>query len=201
MCLSPHTASIISDIAVAIAACITSIVAIVGLNSWRKELKGRAGFETARTLARCTYNVRDALASARRPLIEGREFPPDFWSDPHHDTPGKKKADAYAHVFRGRWAPLIAAVQEFDSAALEAEALWGKQLREATDNLRRCVNNLAIARDEHLENIGGLEDLDKEYTRKIRQEVFSLGKDNELSQQIGSAIESIEKLVRPHLAR
>jgi hypothetical protein len=46
---------IIKDIALALAAAITGVVALKGLGTWQRELERRANFDTARQLARSAY--------------------------------------------------------------------------------------------------------------------------------------------------
>ena len=66
--------SIGKDIFLAIAAAITAIVAVMGLRSWSRELKGKAEFEAARNLALATYKLRDALRECRSPFYEISEL-------------------------------------------------------------------------------------------------------------------------------
>ena len=47
------------DIALAGAAIVTATVAIKGLNTWARQLRGTADFETARAMSKVTYKLRD----------------------------------------------------------------------------------------------------------------------------------------------
>ena len=58
----------ISDGIVALAALGAFIVALIGVNSWRKEMKGRNEYELARRIMRSCYKVRDAFWQTRNPM-------------------------------------------------------------------------------------------------------------------------------------
>ena len=103
-----------------IAAATTAVVAVKGLRSWSRELKGKAEFETARSLALATYKLRDALRECRSPFYDNSElvhYNP-AWAGP----PDQADANEYAYIYKKRFVPVFADVQQFDSHVLEAEA-------------------------------------------------------------------------------
>jgi hypothetical protein len=138
----PEIIAAIKDVLVALAAAITAIVAIVGLTSWRRELKGKAEFEVARNLIRATYALRDAVQDSRAPFVSGGEFPSGYG---HANPSSDDEAQAFGYVFKKRWTPVSKAVQEVDTQTLEAEAFWGAEIRSKTDTLRQCVGELRAA--------------------------------------------------------
>ncbi|MEH6444026.1 MAG: hypothetical protein V7784_09010, partial [Oceanospirillaceae bacterium] len=81
------------------------------------------------SLAKTTFKLRDELVFCRSPFIPASEFPDDY--DPTNKSP-EKEGDAYAHIYAKRWKPVTEAIQEFDTCALEAEALWGSGIKEKT---------------------------------------------------------------------
>ena len=194
--------SSLKDIALAIAAGVTAYVAITGLNRWQKELSGKATFEVARDLARKTYLLRDELKRCRSPFFAANEFPekPALGSSTTPDEDGKK----WAHVYQGRWKPVQEAVQGFDAASLEAEALWGDEIRAKTDELRKCVVSLSVDIDAFISNkfSGGEDFKDRDFGKEVEAGIWETKPDkNQLSIRISSAIKGIEDVVRPHLAR
>lgn len=120
--------SAVSDAILALAGVVTAGVAIYGVKSWARELRGRATFEVARALARATYKLRESIRQARSPLIRGYEFPEDYVHAAVKSNP-ESEARAYAHIFTQRLAPVWVAYEEFDAQTLEAEALWGSPAR------------------------------------------------------------------------
>lgn len=206
MCMTtPEIITAVKDVFLGIAAATTAIVAVIGLKNWSRELKGKAEFDVARNLIRATYKLRDELKNCRSSFINAYEFP-----DGYQGTVGKpshqEEAQAWAHVYKNRWGPICSAIQEFDSHTLEAEALWGKEIRTRTDHLRQCVKELNVAIDAVIsDKAGGGEDFrtDREFAKKMRSTVSASPNDeqNDLSKKTATAIGAIEEQIRPHLRR
>jgi len=195
--------SIAKEFIVSIAAATTAIVAVLGLRSWRRELHGRTQFEIARQLIRATYRVRDELRYCRTPLIQGTEFPKDC---PAADKGVilEQEAKAWAHIYLNRWEPVRDALRELDAQLLEAEALWGSDIRKAGDTLRQCARELQVAMEAIIDDkeVGGenfKSDRDFAYTMRSTAHASVKDQDNELTNKIQDAVSSIENLVRPHL--
>jgi len=106
-------------------------------------LRGKADFETARALARATYKLRDELTICRAAFVRDHEFPPSYNSSTSRAA--QQEAVGWVHVFKARWEHVWSAIQEFDTQALEAEALWGTAARDKTQTLRSCVKELNVA--------------------------------------------------------
>ena len=193
--------SIIKDIVISIAAATTAFVAYKGLEKWQKELSGKANFDTARSLIRATYKLRDEIEYARSPFIPAGEFPKDY--DPLNKT-DKSRGDAFAHVYGKRWEHIAEAIQEYDAFILESEALWGAQIKEKANALRSCVIELRSAIDAYISNeySGGEDFNDRVFAISVRAKVSNSQKEkNELTIKINTAINEIENEVSPHLNR
>jgi len=202
---TPEIITAIKDVLLGIAAATTAIAAVIGLKSWSRELKGKAEFEIARNLIRSTYKLRDELQNCRLPFISANEFP-EGYQGALGSCSAQEEAEAWSHVYKNRWVPVWAAIQEFDSHTLEAESLWGKEVRTRTDQLRQCVKELHIAIDTLISdkaNRGEGFKSDREFGKKIRSTVSASrdNENNELSQKIANAIKTIEEQIRPHLRR
>lgn len=196
--------SCIRDIIVSLAAVTTAIVAVIGVNSWRKELKGSSEFQTARNLIKSVYRLRDAIYDARSPLIRSSEFPPEYNLNNHKTK--NDNADAYAHVFNNRWEFVAKAVQEFDVASLEAEALWFKESSNRTSELRQCLVEIRASTESFVSNAAsGNQDFesDKKFGKSVRENVFSSrdSKDNKMNIKINNSIESIEEFLKSYIGR
>ena len=206
MCLTaPEFIAAGKDVSLAIAGLTTAIVAVLGLKSWSRELRGKTSFEVARNMAKATYKLRDEVSLFRAPMVRASEFPDDY------HTAGLKKAgdvvaSGYGHVFANRWQPVYAALQEFDTQTLEAEALWGEAVRSKADVLRKLLVKLSAAIEAFIDNFASEGEnfkSDKEFGRKIRSEVFAAPSDlkNPLTVEIVAAVKALEDELRPHLRR
>jgi hypothetical protein len=201
---TPEIITAVKDIIISIAAILTASAAIIGLKNWSRELKGKTEFETARGIIRATYKLRDEIEKCRSPLINAYEFPEGHRGYSPNES-FEEKAQALAHVYKNRWEPVWNALLNFDAQTLEAEALWGIELRNKTDEFRQCVRELNIAIEAVISDTGsGGEEFnrDKELGKEMRSKVSSFGKNkNELSNRITKAINGVEELIRPHLKR
>lgn len=194
------------DLAIGGAAVTTAVVAITGLKSWQRELKGKAEFDVARGLVRATYKLRDEVQSCRSPFVAGSEFPEGSYRERGNGTT-EEVADAWAHVYITRWGYVQEALREFDAQSLEAEALWGQEVRDKTSVFKRCVGELYGAIDAFIgdKRAGGEHfSQDREFGTEVRKQLNSSSLDdenNELSRKIKTAVQEIDDAVRPHLRR
>lgn len=195
--------SIMKDIFLAGAAGITAYVAYTGLEKWQKELRGKANFQVARELIKAVYKLRDELSYCRSPFISASEFP-DGYKGTLGEHTDEEEGQAWAHVYTKRWKPVGEALQIFDTAILEAEALWGTDIKDKAKELRQCVRNLqvdieAVISDKYS---GGEDFKDRDFAKKVKAAVSDTNStDNELTNRISAAIDGLESEIRPHLSR
>lgn len=193
------------DIVLGLSAATTAAAAVIGLRRWQKELHGKAEFDTARALIRYTYQLRDALRDLRAPFISAGEFPNGYQGHMSPASP-QDEAEAWSHVYRNRWRPVQDAMQGFEASVLEAEALWGGEIRAKADEMRNCVQQLYVAIETVVADkaAGGKNfESDKQFGKEMRAMVSASSKatDNMLSDQIDRAVDGIERKLAPHLRR
>ena len=196
--------SVSKDIVLTLAALVTISIAVYGVKSWSRELRGKAYFEVARGLIRATYKLRDELGYSRSPWTSASEFPKDYSPMPKDRTP-EKEAEAWAYVFNNRCRPVAEALLEFEAQVLEAEAIWGSDIKLKTNELRQCARSLRVAMEAMVANeANGREDFksDKGFGKEIKSDVWAMKEDtNRLSQRIKNAVVGIEESVRPFIKR
>lgn len=193
------------DIVLALAAAVTASVAVVGLSRWQREMTGKAQFDTARKFAQSTYKVREEFRNCRVPLVVANEFPAGYYNVSSAGS-NKEEAEAWAYVFKNRWKPLLEALQEFDSSALEAEALWGDDIHTGAERLRVCLRKLRGAADAIIDDhLSGGRDFqgNRDFGIEMRRTAFAPATDekNLLTIELNLAIKAIEEKIRPHLNR
>lgn len=192
------------DIFLGIAAITTSIVAVIGLKNWSRELRGKADFEIARALIRSVYKLRDEIRYARSPWTSGSEFPEGYSSLPR-DRTAQNEAEAWSYVFTNRWKNVADAAQEFEAQVLEAEALWGAEIKSKANELRSCATSLRVSMEAFVDNKAkdgeGFKS-DKEFAKSVQADIWAIKEDeNQLSIKIIKAVSDIESAVRPNLKR
>lgn len=195
------TVSIVKDVSLAIAACITAWVAHTGLKKWREELQGKANFDVARELAKSTYILRDAISLCRSGLVLRHEFPEDY--DPSIVGDASKNGRALAYVYNKRWVQVGNAMQSFDLASIEAEALWSGLIKVKIHRLRKCAWDLKVDIESYIRNEfeGGSLFVDADPEKGEKFGIWDRSEENRLTIRINDAINDIETEIRPHLSR
>lgn len=170
-------------------------------------LRGKTDFEVARALARATYKVRDELAACRSPLIRSTEYPANYNPPAPNQAPNPTaEANALAHVYNNRWKPVTDALREFDAQRLEAEALWGAEIRKDAEALHKCATTVFVSIESIIDNArGGGADFaaDKKFAQMTRSQAHAspTATDNPLSNAIAAAVSAIEGRLSRHLKR
>jgi len=199
-------ATIVKELFVAAAAAATAVAAWVSLRSWRQELAGRAEFETAREISRCTLTLKDRLDQCRNPFFAYSEFPEDYLDTPNRQS-AAETARAYQHIYANRWKPVRESLIEFESAALEAKVLWGHDASTLTGELRACVSMLLAAIQSYLEDLqtNGAEfnpaTAENTRNRTVRLKGQLEDDDDFMSRYIELACEGVLELVAPHITK
>ncbi len=195
--------SIVKDVFLSGAAATTAYVAYKGLEKWKSELAGKADFEAARNFIRSVYKLRNAIEGCRSPFVSAVEFPENYRVG-MAGLSDKEKGDAWLYVYNNRWEPVFEAIQEFDGSTLEAEALWGSEVKEKALALRHLAARLRASIDAYIRNeySGNQDFTDRDFGTRIRSDlnVSGLATDS-LSPAIKDSIEDIETIIRPHLRK
>lgn len=184
---------IVRDIVAAIAATTGAVVAIVGLQTWRRQLRGSAELETARSVLRASYKMRDAIQTVLLASHLSEFFGP---------VKEEEVRQALLRRHTENWVAVQDARSELQIAELEGEVLWGKSFKTALQQLKECMWDLSAAHDEYLryresetphrtQSWRSLGQLLKERTERQTSEPFQ--------RKVETAIKSLENFVRPRI--
>jgi hypothetical protein len=131
--LTKDVFSIIGTVAGAVISAATIAVAIYfgrkGLHTWQKQLRGSADHDLARRLLIELYKLRDLIQRARSPVIFSYETSP-FEGEAISADQKQASYDATSRAYRRRLAAMDEARHPLLATMLEAEALWGTELKE-----------------------------------------------------------------------
>ncbi len=162
------------------------LIALSGLNTWKRQLKGTHDFELSRRLLLSLYKCRDALKSARNSFLQPGE------SD-------KDRNDWEASAYENRWKAVSEAMSELRAATLESEASWGEDFHQEMDGLHKLTVKLMIAIRHYLAS------QQKSPNSKLfsdNDEKALWGTDNdEYEQALNRVVEAFEKIIKPKLGR
>jgi hypothetical protein len=196
---------LIKDIVLLVTGIIASLVALIGLNTWKKHLKGKVEYDLSRKLLTKTYRLRDLISFVRSSYMSGAEMqnPPD--NSPFSKTEeGKRYYNAYTG-YMNRFKPINETKARLLTDLLEAEALWGDSIRQQYNRLFHQMNVLVVEIESYLRDINP----ETRYRRdmpdpRIEQQLkimYSREKveNDEYWQEFVSILNEIEKLIKPHL--
>ena len=206
-CIQPYLTAL-KDFLTSLSLVVAGVVAIAGLRTWRRQLKGTTEYELARRVVKAAYRLRDAIDKLRSPLITAAETASALKETGIEITakdPNPHAAQSYA-VYQVRWKPIADAFHDLELEALEAEALWGRTVRDTIMDLRRSVNKLfsaldLILRQESNPDAGILDRPTREAFEKIIYRMSEKQEDDPYSLDLLNRIAAIEELMKPHLSR
>lgn len=187
--MKPEEISALADIITATAITAGILIATIGLNTWRKQLRGTTEYELAKRLLLQVYRLRDALQYTRSPFLsagEAGEIPEGIsW-----------EIAAYNH----RWNTVREAASKLSTVTLECEVVWGNDIDNLTRELRSHVFTLSNAVDAF---IRAKEDpsFRDDFTREMRNILYSHGSSDPYEVTLKEKILAFEEYVKPHLRR
>jgi hypothetical protein len=198
--------SITKDAITGLAAITATVIAIIGLRSWKKQLKGRTEYDLARRLLKAVYRVRDEIEALRMPLIyvgEVRQGLNDIGINAERNEK-HYGGRAESLVYQSRWRRLHVALSDLQVELLEAEVSWGDEIMKRQDLLRECVASLFLNVYRRLWQIDDsrMYEVDSETQKEIDRILYKSISNPEadpFGDEIKRSIEHIEEYVKPYL--
>jgi hypothetical protein len=191
---------------VSISAVIGVFIAVSGLRTWRKELKGKSEYQKAKDVLKAVYRVRNGFMVVRSPWMDASEYPKECFDESGHFKEGSE-FEAHLYAYQTRMKNLEEAFTELENQTLDAQVEWGKEFVGVIIPLRLCRHQLVVAIQNHLQTrktYGGRE-LSPEEKKDIRPKLYYICEDDPnidpFTTQINQAIEGFEKRLRPHVGR
>lgn len=114
--------SVFKDVVLAVAAFVGMLVAVSGLSTWNRQLKGSVEYELTRRLLKHTYRLREAIREVRHPFMS--YGPADDVEGAAPMNQEQRKYQGLVNAYRERWAKVIAARDDLRTEILEGEVVW-----------------------------------------------------------------------------
>jgi len=139
--------SFLKDVVVVAAPATGAIVAVKGLSTWRRQLKGQSDYNLAKDVLINLYKYRDALFFVRHPLMTGTELKLPEGVD--------EKELKYAEIhylrtqtaYQNRWDKVVEVRSKLLTNIVEIEALWeadlALQLKDIFDHEKELMFNIS----------------------------------------------------------
>jgi hypothetical protein len=181
------------------ATILAAILGIIGIQTWKKQYKGKNNYELAQRLLVLAYKVRNAINIVRNPYVSAGEMSEAAMSEKiegnfTNESDMKKVNQA---VYRRRWTNIEKIYPEIETTLFEAEAVWGKEILAGYDKLKACIRTLNTNLSLFFTTP------DREETRLIRNKIEKYiygipdksGPDP-FADEVDNAIKEIEKYLR-----
>jgi len=198
-----HIVTLAREVVLISVAVIGAIVGILGLRTWRRQLKGQSEYELARRYLRAIYDYRDALNSARNSFISTGEMLA-AWIEAGYEekefSPLDDSGRSDGAVYTRRWKDVVAAFTKLHVEVIEAEVLWGKKAHECYMPLDTCARQYYSAMQQYVHYKAGRRKYDNDKIFKIESIIWS-GADEEgvYEKSIEDAVAAVEAWLKPKL--
>ena len=200
--------SVAKDITLAVAGIVGAIVAIRGLNTWNRQLKGGAEYELARRVLRATYRLRDSFKILRDPFLSSYEQTMPDKEEAEKMTSEELSFHGTSKAYQTRWNKVIEAHADLQAELLEGEVLWGRGILDHFGPLHKLERELLTAVRDHLVLLNPkAEGARKVAIQKRHMNTRDILYDNldedgdDFTKDVIQAIQKIENFLKPHLRR
>jgi hypothetical protein len=198
--------SLAKDLAVSGAAITGAIVAVKGLGTWKRQLKGQFEYELSRRILVTLFKYRDAIAGVRHPAMWGYEMP----KPPAEEMENMSDADIHYYgtskAYQARWDRVQTERTSLYADLLQSEALWGVALKDLFKALFSLEHELMVTIQGYLSMTNpAVSEIEKEALRNIsakRRDIMyddQSEKGDSFKQEFQGALEEIEKYLKPKL--
>lgn len=188
----------------ALRASLTPIVALAGvwiasqgLRTWKRQLQGTARFDACRKFYEACLRWRDAMATARSPMISASEMASAMEAkqeklDPF-DTETTNKAERLVNA--ARWTRVVEAMQRCEADGIGLEVLLGSEVR----GLVRQMRSQSIRFRQSLEARHREQTSNRPMKEDQQDVLWDTGEDNAFTQAVARTVSAAEALVAPHV--
>lgn len=200
--------SICKDVALGVAAIVGAAVAVRGLNTWNRQLKGGVEYELARRVLKATYRLRDAIKGVRHPVMWAAEMPMPPEAEAEKMSRDEMSYYGSSRAYQIRWQRVADVHTDLQTELLEAEVLWGTDLSKRFEPLNKLERELAVAIRSFLtacdpnasEGMKAAAHKRQAADRDILYDELT-DEGDQFTQDVVRAIAPIEEYLKPHLRR
>jgi len=136
------------DVAVSVSALVAALLAFLGVNAWRRQLKGTTEYQIALKTLKAIYALRESIIEAR-----GRFAAVPYPGQRPSGERGHAESDVLdaAQSYRQRLTRVGKCRADLLLAEQEALAVWGEEARDALAPLLSAVDELFAAYDQYFD--------------------------------------------------
>lgn len=204
----PEIVTLLKDIILSGAAITGAVIAVKGLGAWRRQLEGQTEYELSRRILVSLFKYRDAISGVRHPAMWVHEMPAPTEDEAQGMKPEQISFYGTSKAYQNRWEKVQTERNSLSADLLEAEAIWGNDLKDLFKEVFDLEHELFITVRHYLVLIDpdksegtkeAIEKIDKK-RRDIMYDDLSDEQDD-YKKDLVSAIEKIEKYLKPKLSQ
>lgn len=198
--------ALVKDLILSGVAITGAVVAIKGLGTWKRQLRGQFEYELSRRILVTLFKYRDAINGVRHPVMWAYEMP----NPPEDESKSMSREHVQFHgtskAYQARWDKVQTERTSLYADLLEGEAIWGDELKKLFKALFNLEHELFTSVRHYIGLINpDTGDASKEAIRKIdknRRDIIydDLSEDgDEYKKDFQRGVEEIEDYLKPKL--
>ncbi len=197
--------SVIKDAVLGLSAIAVVVFAWKGLKTWRRELTGRAKFETARSMMRLGFELRANCEAVRNPVTRSSEWDDRIPQDEETQAQAQVLNEWYAKAKRLNF--VIESLNKVMEIKWEAEILLDESsvesIKEAVRSYRESYVDLSSAIEtyfdiRHDEVRTGDRYKDQEWLRGLKKTIYS-AREDDFSKKIDNATDKLSSVLKQYV--
>lgn len=145
--------TIIKDIVLISVAITGAIVAVKGLGTWKKQLTGKSEYELSRRILVSLFKYRDAIDGVRHPAMWVYEMPSPTVEEAKSMNDEQISFYGSSKAYQARWDKVQEQRTSLYTDLLEAEVIWGPELKDMFKVVYDLQHELFTCIRHHLELI------------------------------------------------
>jgi hypothetical protein len=141
-----------SEIALLIGSIIASVAACFGIKAWRVQLHGSYEFDLAKVFYKELLVVKEEIERFRNPWKDISEILEVLRENnlPNQSLQDIMRQEIDKYLYPKRWNRLFKVWNAFQEKVLEAEVLWGEQVKKNIEELNKSIRKLYSSMDSYL---------------------------------------------------
>ncbi|RNA78757.1 hypothetical protein [[Curtobacterium] plantarum] len=141
---------VLKDIVVVVAPATGAIVAVKGLGTWKRQLKGQSDYNLAKEVLINLFKYRDALYFVRNPLMTEQELKLPEGKDPAEMNFSESRYLRTLTAYQNRWDNVLDNRAKLQTNIIEMEVLWGEEFTSQLMSLFRKEQDLLFQVEYYL---------------------------------------------------
>lgn len=198
--------TLVKDLILSSAAITGAVVAIKGLSTWKRQLKGQSEYELSRRILVTLFKYRDAVAGVRHPVMWAFEMPSPPEDESKNMTREHVRFYGTSKAYQARWDKVQTERTSLYADLLEGEAIWGDELKKLFKVIFNLEHELFTSVRHYIELINpDTKEASKEAIRNIDNKRRDIMYDDlseegdEYKSDFQRGVEAIEKYLKPKL--